>query len=183
MTKNIVLCLVIATSFALQPAHAQKPEWAGNVGAKEQKKEQKHSPKLKPKKSDSSRINKAEFVHFSSEERLKIKEYYLGRSRTNSSNLREGDMKKNLPAGLEKKAERGKSLPPGWQKKIVAGQILERELYNETDELPSDLEQVLDQSVGVEHRRIGTKVIKVLEGNATVIDVIDIVDGTISGDE
>ena len=92
-------------------------------------------------------------------------------------------MKKNLPAGLEKKAERGKSLPPGWQKKIVAGQILERELYNETDELPSDLEQVLDQSVGVEHRRIGTKVIKVLEGNATVIDVIDIVDGTISGDE
>lgn len=183
MTKNIALCVAIAASFALQPAQAQKPEWAGSGGVKEQKKDNKHAQKSKPKKEESSRTSLAASTHYSSEERRKIREYYLRESQTGSNDLRGGDMNKPLPRGLAKKAERGQQLPPGWQKKIAAGQVIDRDLYTETEKLPSDLEQVLDQSIGVEHRRIGTKVIKVLEGNATVIDVIDIVDGTISGDE
>ncbi len=47
----------------------------------------------------------------------------------------------------------------------------------QTEALPDDLNRVLDQVAGEQHRRIGNKVIKVLEGDATVIDVIDIMDG------
>lgn len=37
---------------------------------------------------------------------------------------------KSLPPGLEMNAARGKALPPGWQKKMVAGSILDKEVFD-----------------------------------------------------
>lgn len=39
---------------------------------------------------------------------------------------------KLLPAGLEKKAERGQSLPPGWLKKLKKGAIMGSNVYQQS---------------------------------------------------
>lgn len=36
---------------------------------------------------------------------------------------------KPLPPGLQKKLERTGELPPGWQKKLVAGEVLDMDIY------------------------------------------------------
>ncbi|MET0091143.1 MAG: hypothetical protein ABW068_14195 [Candidatus Thiodiazotropha sp.] len=36
---------------------------------------------------------------------------------------------RDLPPGLQKKAERGERLPPGWQKKLAVGDVLEEDIY------------------------------------------------------
>lgn len=36
---------------------------------------------------------------------------------------------KELPPGLQKKAERGGELPPGWQKKLEVGTVLDHDIY------------------------------------------------------
>lgn len=84
---------------------------------------------------------------------------------------------KTLPHGLQKKLARGGQLPPGWQNKVVRGEVLGNDILRQSEYLPSALTRRLPElEDGVEIRRVGDKVVRVLEGSGTVIDVIDLAD-------
>ncbi|GGK59476.1 hypothetical protein [Amphritea balenae] len=170
MNKLIVSfwCCVMVCS----PALAKKPDWAGNENTEKVTGVVKSEQRTEPDKGRSE-------SRYSSEERRVIRNYFLGAdTQASGADKQKGKNKhKSLPPGLQKKISRGGELPPGWQKKVAAGEVLDAELYSQTEALPDDLNRVLDQVAGEQHRRIGNKVIKVLEGDATVIDVIDIMDG------
>lgn len=122
---------------------------------------------------------------FSHEEQYKIRNFYKqheqhepGDKGKNHQKNAQKDKQKSLPQGLEKKLQRGGDLPPGWEKKIVPGDRLDRDIYRQSERLPDDLDRAIGRVAGEENRRIGNKVIRVLEGDATVIDVIDILDAS-----
>lgn len=129
---------------------------------------------------------------YSSEERNQIRNYYRQHQQNDDRGWQTGsrgndhqkhaqqEKQKSLPYGLEKKLQRGGDLPPGWEKKIVPGDRLDRDIYRQSERLPDDLDRAIGRIAGEENRRIGNKIIRVLEGDATVIDVIDIMD-SVSG--
>ncbi|BBB26647.1 conserved hypothetical protein [Amphritea japonica ATCC BAA-1530] len=153
---------------------AKKPDGAGKANAHSQKEHHEGSAgKHQSTSEDSERSDKAR--RFNDEEQRRVREHYLG---DQSDHRGKGKKKeKRIPPGLQKKLERGGELPPGWQNKVAVGEVLDSDLYSRSEPLPDELESVLGRVAGEEHRRIGHKVIKVLEGDATVIDVIDILDG------
>jgi hypothetical protein len=86
-----------------------------------------------------------------------------------------------LPPGLQKKLARGGKLPPGWQNKVARGEVLDSEILRHSELLPYELTRNLPElRDGEEIRRVGDKVVRVLEGNGTVIDVIDLADIALS---
>ncbi len=88
-----------------------------------------------------------------------------------------GGGKKSLPPGLQKKLERGGALPPGWQRKVARGEVLSPELIRLGHPLPVDFHRRLDgYSEGVELLVLEDRVLRLVEGRGTVLDVIDIAD-------
>jgi hypothetical protein len=82
---------------------------------------------------------------------------------------------KALPPGLQMKLRRGGELPPGWEKKLVRGEVFDRELYPYAERLPRRLlepEGEFDDEI--ELLRVGNRIVRVLEGRGTILDVIDL---------
>ncbi|WP_372598804.1 hypothetical protein [Amphritea sp.] len=179
MRKGMITFLV-ATSLAAVPVSvlAKKPEGAGNG-------EHRNEQRSEYQQSGSEYEHRKQEKHseqISREDRRRIQEYYQSKER-DSKDVNPGggkgkDKQRALPQGLQKKLDRGGQLPPGWEKKVVAGEVLDGELYRHSERLPYDLDRELGRAAGEEYRRIGNKVVRVLEGDATVIDVIDILDTT-----
>ncbi|MDO6562192.1 hypothetical protein Q4488_02245 [Amphritea sp. 1_MG-2023] len=167
--RNQIITLWVASALLLAPlsVQAKKPEWAGN-GAEQSAAD--NQQRYKESEQPSHRFDDNEQHH--------IRQYYLGDDYVHETEGKGKHKPKPLPPGLQKKLANGGKLPPGWQKKVIAGGVLDHDLYRRSEALPYELERRLDRIAGEEHRRIGHKIIRVLEGNATIIDVIDILDGT-----
>ncbi|WP_297188214.1 hypothetical protein [uncultured Porticoccus sp.] len=85
---------------------------------------------------------------------------------------------KSLPPGLRKKLERGGELPPGWQKKVARGEVLDRELYLMSRDLPEDLLGRLPRSLdGTSLRQIDDRIFRVMDATNTVLDVFYLTTG------
>jgi hypothetical protein len=83
-----------------------------------------------------------------------------------------GGKQKSLPPGLRKKLERGGELPPGWQKKVARGEVLDRELYLMSRDLPEGLLGRLPRSLGgTSLRQIDDRIFRVMDATNTVLDV------------
>ena len=84
---------------------------------------------------------------------------------------------KSLPPGLQKKLRRGGDLPPGWRDKLVVGSTIDPYLYRHAEHLPSDLlNRITGRNDGIELLRVGDRIVRVMEGRGTVVDVIDLTD-------
>lgn len=89
-----------------------------------------------------------------------------------------GVKKKSLPPGLRKKLEHGGELPPGWQKKVARGEVLDRELYLMSQDLPEDLLGRLPRSLdGTSLRQIDDRIFRVMDATNTVLDVFYLTTG------
>ncbi len=90
-----------------------------------------------------------------------------------------GKPRKELPPGLRKKLERGGELPPGWQRKVERGEVLDADLYRRSRPLPYELHSVLgEQPQMTELIRLQDKVIRVVRGEGTILDVVDLYEAT-----
>lgn len=68
-------------------------------------------------------------------------------------------------------------MPPGWEAKVARGEVLDSDILRYSERIPHELARRLPTiRDGEEVRRVGNKVVRVLEGNGTVIDVIDLAD-------
>ena len=191
----IAMTLTIGTAQAAKPDSAMKENkvehsesfWQRWFGREERqqsrvdvgedvKEKQGHKEKEKYKEKSSKHKEMSERV-FSNSERSSIEDYYREESRGKHKDKGGNNKQKNLPYGLQKKLQRGGELPPGWQTKVARGEVLDDEILRHSERLPDDLVRRL----GVLHdgaaiRRVGDKVVRVMEGNGTVLDVIDLAD-------
>ncbi|WP_160173669.1 hypothetical protein [Nitrincola sp. A-D6] len=80
-----------------------------------------------------------------------------------------------LPPGLQRKLDRGGSLPPGWQKKLARGEVMPVDLYQQGVRLPNHYGRHLPhQQEETELLLLGDKIVRVVQGQGTILDVIDI---------
>ena len=149
---------------------------AGELDRKSELKD-KQLHKEKDKEKDKKQAKADKKASFSGSERDSIRGYYREENQVKHKGKGKKDKQKNLPYGLQKKLERGGQLPPGWQTKVAKGEVLDAELLRHSERLPNDLVRRLPVlRDGTEVRRIGDKVVRVMEGNGTVLDVIDLAD-------
>lgn len=114
---------------------------------------------------------------FNESERSSIADYYRRENVQRAGGSSNQQRKKKLPPGLRKKLERGGVLPPGWQMKVNRGEVLGAELLRHAQPLPDDLRNSLPiLQNGTEMRRIGDKIVRIMEGDGTVLDVFDLAD-------
>ncbi len=73
---------------------------------------------------------------------------------------------KQLPPGLEKKAQSGQALPPGWQKKLAVGSILDRRVYENS-------QVILRDDKGIVTIRAEGKLIRLLENTYEIVEILD----------
>ncbi len=156
----LILCLIVT------PANAEKPEWAGS------KKEQKKLKIEKQEKTATKQKNNQPRL-FSNTERELITDYYD--PNTPTKHKKHKGKQKALPKGLQKMLARGGELPPGWQKKLERGEVIDPTLKAASEPLPEDLLSRLpnDQRL-TEMIKVRDKVIKVVKGEGTVVDIIDL---------
>jgi hypothetical protein len=179
--------LLTATVIAASPAVlAKKAESAGRDESGGHHR-QEHSVEQHDRQRNENTVRHRTF---SDDERYRIRNFYQQRKENEQRERQQGsqgkyqskhaqkDKQKPIPQGLEMKLQRGGNLPPGWESKVVPGDRLDRELYRQSEPLPDDLDRAIGRVAGEENRRLGNKVIRVLEGDATVIDVIDILDAS-----
>ena len=80
-----------------------------------------------------------------------------------------------LPPGLQQKLNRGGSLPPGWQKKLARGEVMPVDIYRQGVVLPNHYGRHLQhQQDETELLLLGDKIVRVVQGQGTILDVIDI---------
>ncbi len=79
---------------------------------------------------------------------------------------------KPLPPGLQKKVARGGQLPPGWQKKLARGEVIDGDLYSQSEPLPYDWARRLHDPEGTETRVIGDKVFRVMRNTREILDIL-----------
>jgi len=116
---------------------------------------------------------------FSDVERSNIQHYYrrAAENKSEHQGKKKQQKQKQLPYGLQKKLARGGQLPPGWQNKVRRGEVLDADILSRSLGLPGELTRRLPaHEDGVVIRRVGDKVVRVLEGKGTVLDVIDLAD-------
>ena len=83
-----------------------------------------------------------------------------------------GGKQKSLPPGLRKKLACDGELPPGWRKKVARGEVLDRELYLMSRDLPEDLLGRLPRSLdGTSLQQIDDRIFRVMDATNTVLDV------------
>lgn len=102
----------------------------------------------------------------------RVLEEYLGSPRYE---VDQAFAQRALPPGLQQKLARGGSLPPGWQRKLARGETMPVDLYRQGVRLPDDWGR--QSGYGrrdVELILLGGKVVRVLQGQGTILDVIDI---------
>ena len=195
--KLTLMALLSATVlFASSAAQAERPDGAGKQQGTEveesfmqrwfgwgkppaNRQEVEKEPTTKVER-EQKRVNKGQNRSdstFSQSERSSIADYYRSENAQHGSGDSKQHKKKKLPPGLQKKLERGGELPPGWQTKVTRGEVLDEELLSHAQPLPDDLRNSLPiLQDGTEMRRIGDKIVRIMEGNGTVLDVIDLAD-------
>ena len=83
--------------------------------------------------------------------------------------------KKSLPPGLAKKLERGGTLPPGWQKKVARGEVMDYEVYSQSLPLPEEILKKLPPGPdGIVLRKVGKKIVRLIEATRTIVDQFDL---------
>jgi hypothetical protein len=77
------------------------------------------------------------------------------------------DKGKQLPPGLQKKADKGGSLPPGWQKKLAKGEVMDKEIYQQSSiVVPVD-------SHGLVTVRIEGKLVKLYKATREIVEILE----------
>lgn len=191
-TKISILLLPISILLASGVIQAAKPEDVGTQQNPEVQESFMHrwfgwgnraeikNDKSKQPEKDMARADKYEKTSrrtFSESERSSIYDYYRHENAQLGGGRYKEKKRKNLPPGLQKKLARGGELPPGWQTKVSRGEVLDEELLRHSYLLPDELRKTLLRlRDGTEVRRIGDKIVRILEGNGTVIDIIDLAD-------
>ncbi|MFV0594682.1 hypothetical protein [Shewanella sp.] len=76
---------------------------------------------------------------------------------------------KDLPPGLQKKADKGQPLPPGWQKKLRRGDILDYDIYDRGRVVvPLDR----DGRISIE---VEGSIIKLDEKSRKILDIVNVI--------
>ncbi|MDH5712001.1 MAG: hypothetical protein OEZ15_10120 [Gammaproteobacteria bacterium] len=73
---------------------------------------------------------------------------------------------KQLPPGLQKKADKGQPLPPGWQKKLAKGEKMDEEVYKQGEIV------VPINSHGEITLRVDDKVVRLYKATREIIEVL-----------
>ena len=138
----------------------------------------KHNSAKKYKNKGKKHKDKSDFSH---SERASIQDYYRHenkeRRHEKSHKGNKGKKGKHLPYGLQKKIDRGGQLPPGWEDKVARGEVLDGEILRYSERLPEELVRRLPSARdGEVIRRVGDKIVRVAQGNGTILDVIDLAD-------
>ena len=138
----------------------------------------RHTSAKKYKNKGKNHKDKSDFSH---SERASIQNYYRHenkeRRHEKSHKGHKGKKGKNLPYGLQKKIDRGGQLPPSWEDKVARGQVLDGETLRYSEHLPEELVRRLPSARdGEVIRRVGDKIVRVAQGNGTILDVIDLAD-------
>jgi hypothetical protein len=82
---------------------------------------------------------------------------------------------RDLPPGLQRKLARSERLPRGWQRKLVRGEVMPQELYRYATPLPANYRtRARIDGRNTELVLLGDKVVRLVEGRGTIVDVIDI---------
>ena len=82
---------------------------------------------------------------------------------------------KAQPPGLAKKGARSAKLPPGWQKKIARGEVLPQTVYAQAQPLPEVVIRKLPPPpAGTILVTLDGKVVRLLEGTRTIVDVFEL---------
>ncbi len=82
---------------------------------------------------------------------------------------------KSLPPGLQKKYERTGELPPGWENKIVAGEVLDSDLYEIGRQHPVDPETYsLEAEEGTELLKIEDRIVRIMKDTNERLEVFGI---------
>jgi len=190
MNKKLKLSALVGLLLFVGTAQAAKPDsdagsekqhsesfwnrWLGDRAEKTEKAKASEKNKFKEK---ANKHDRESDHYFSDVERSRITDYYRRDGSKNSHKQGKKNKGKRLPPGLQKKLARGGQLPPGWQTKVARGEVLDGELLRHSELVPDDLLRRLPVlRDGEAIRRVGDKVVRVLEGSGTVIDVIDLAD-------
>lgn len=138
-------------------------------------------------KQDQVTARQASNLLFSEAERQRLREYLRrshrddgddghadderGRHKKSKDKGNKGKQKP-LPPGLQKKLARGGELPPGWQKKLARGEVIDGDLYSQSEPLPYDWARQLHDPAGTETRVIGDKVFRVMRNTREILDIL-----------
>ncbi len=107
----------------------------------------------------------------------RVLEEYFGLS---SSEVDLSFDRRHLPPGLQKKVARGGDLPPGWQMKLARGDVFPPDLYAKSTRLPRDWTGH-GRSQEEEWLLLEDKIVRVVQGQGTILDVIDISQAILRG--
>lgn len=178
--------LFLALSLAALQAEAQRPEWAGPPGAQQERGKEVDSRRpdsrepVRERRTEQERDYESNglLAPLNESERNRliriVLEEYFGLPSQDVDPVRGG--MKALPPGLQKKLARGGSLPPGWQMKLARGEVLDSSLYAYSDRLPPDvLRRLGGRQEGAELIVLGDRILRVMEGRGTILDVVQIV--------
>lgn len=140
--------------------------------------------------SDATVARHAPSLLFSEEERSRLREYLHARHRVAVDEHDDGDddegkhrnkkpkdkkhkdKQKPLPPGLQKKVARGGQLPPGWQKKVARGEVIDGDLYSQSQPLPYEWARGLHDPAGTETRVIGDRVFRIMRNTREILDTL-----------
>ena len=181
--STLKIGVIVFSLFALGSVQAAKPE--SDTGSKAEHSESFWDrwfarPEKVEQRVDVAKALKSEKKsnrYFSNVERSRIEDYYRRDNDNRQSKKGKKHKKKQLPPGLQKKLARGGQLPAGWQTKVARGEVLDGDILRHSELIPDELARRLPAlHDGEAIRRVGDKVVRVLEGNGTVIDVIDLAD-------
>lgn len=190
LRKKLIIIFLINSCFLATSAYAGEEKqlspannkyfWSDWFGSKNVESVKQEKPILPAQVSNKKPAIKS---LFSESERDDIRRFYRqneakqARGKKSKHKHKNKHAAKQLPYGLQKKLARGGQLPPGWQKKVAQGDVLSREMLSHSKYLPAELARHLPaHEDGIAIRRVGDKVVRVLEGNGTVLDVIDLAD-------
>ncbi|RAU17287.1 hypothetical protein DN062_14085 [Nitrincola tibetensis] len=104
-----------------------------------------------------------------------LNDYMSDRERSEHRHSNRHNNYRDLPPGLQRKLARSERLPRGWQRKLVRGEVMLQELYRYATPLPANYRtraRIDDRNT--ELVLLGDKVVRLVEGRGTIVDVIDI---------
>jgi hypothetical protein len=159
-----LLATIVCFAFFLSPALAKQKVKISNES----------EPKVTAAASGKESSNKWLDVEIIPSDREKIRQYYQ-KEKQKAVEEKKDKKKKSLPPGLKKKVARGGELPPGWQKKIARGEVLDADIYNQSEKIPYEVIKVLEkQPEDTELIKVEGKVIRILKATRSILDEFDL---------
>ncbi|MDA8255356.1 MAG: RcnB family protein [Betaproteobacteria bacterium] len=168
LKTRCAMALLVGGIFAVGPAMADKPAWAGNDkggdqrddGKKERKKDHKKDRKDDDRKSknDNDRDSSGDRRHFQQQQHVMVRDYYAEHYRG-----------RGCPPGLAKK--NNGCMPPGQAKKWRVGHPLPRDVIYY--DVPSALViQIGPPPAGHRYVRVAGDILMIAIGTGLVVDAI-----------